>query len=91
MLAQKATRYWWALLVVGVAWLVIGWGVLRADVTSLSTVGVLLGIVFIASGVNEMADASMVSGGWKFVHYGICWPRGSPSPTRRPASPAVAT
>jgi hypothetical protein len=35
MLAQKAARYWWALVVVGVAWLVIGWVVLRADVTSL--------------------------------------------------------
>ena len=73
MLANKASRYWWVLLVIGVAWLVIGWVVLRADVTSLATVGVLLGIVFIASGVNEVADASMVSGGWKVVHYGIAF------------------
>ena len=73
MLAHKASRYWWVLLVIGVAWLVIGWVVLRADVTSLATVGVLLGIVFIASGVNEVADASMVSGGWKVVHYGIAF------------------
>jgi uncharacterized membrane protein HdeD (DUF308 family) len=29
--------------------------------------------VFIASGVNEVADASMVSGGWKFVHHGIAF------------------
>jgi uncharacterized membrane protein HdeD (DUF308 family) len=73
MLAQKATRYWWALLVVGVAWLVIGWVVLRADVTSLATVGVLLGIVFIASGVNEAVLAGTVTGGWKFLHYGIAF------------------
>jgi uncharacterized membrane protein HdeD (DUF308 family) len=73
MLAHKASRYWWVLLVIGVAWLVIGWVVLRADVTSLATVGVLLGIVFIASGVNEVADATMVSGGWKVVHYGIAF------------------
>ena len=73
MLAHKASRYWWVLLVIGVAWMVIGWVVLRADVTSLATVGVLLGIVFIASGVNEVADATMVSGGWKVVHYGIAF------------------
>jgi uncharacterized membrane protein HdeD (DUF308 family) len=69
MLVPGAARYWWALLITGVAWLVIGWVVLRADVNSLATVGVLLGIVFIASGVNEVAVASMVTGGWKILHY----------------------
>jgi uncharacterized membrane protein HdeD (DUF308 family) len=73
MLAQRASRYWWVLLIVGVAWLVIGWVVLRADVTSLATVGLLLGVVFIASGVNEAALASMVTGGWKALHYGIAF------------------
>jgi uncharacterized membrane protein HdeD (DUF308 family) len=72
-LVQRATRYWWVLLIVGVAWLVIGWVVLRADVTSLATVGVLLGVVFIASGVNEAALAGMVTGGWKVLHYGIAF------------------
>jgi uncharacterized membrane protein HdeD (DUF308 family) len=71
MLVPRATRYWWALLITGVAWLVIGWVVLRADVTSLATVGVLLGIVLIASGVNEAAMAAMVTGGWKILHYGL--------------------
>jgi len=68
-LVPRAARYWWALLITGVAWLVIGWLVLRADVNSLATVGVLLGIVFIVSGVNEVAVASMVTGGWKVLHY----------------------
>jgi uncharacterized membrane protein HdeD (DUF308 family) len=52
-----------------VAWLLIGWMVLRANVGSLATVGVLLGVVFIASGVNEVALASLMSGGWKVLHY----------------------
>jgi uncharacterized membrane protein HdeD (DUF308 family) len=71
MLLRGASRYWWALLIVGVAWLLIGWMVLRADVSSLATVGVLLGVVFIASGINEVALAAMVSGGWKVLHYGV--------------------
>jgi len=71
MLAQRATRYWWALLIAGVAWLVIGWVVLRADVTSLATVGVLLGIVLVASGVNEAAVAGMMTSGWRVLHYGL--------------------
>ena len=73
MLAHNASRYWWVLLVVGVVWLVIGWVVLRANVASLATVGVLLGVVFIASGVNEAALGSMVTGGWKALHYGIAF------------------
>ncbi len=71
MLVPAAARYWWVLLITGVAWLVIGWIVLRADVSSLATVGLLLGIVFIASGVNEAAVGGMVSGGWKVLHYGL--------------------
>jgi uncharacterized membrane protein HdeD (DUF308 family) len=71
MLLRGSSRYWWVLLIVGVAWLMIGWVVLRANVTSLATVGVLIGVVFFASGINEVALASMVSGGWKFLHYGI--------------------
>ena len=71
MLLRGASRYWWALLIAGVAWLLIGWMVLRADVSSLATVGVLLGVVFIASGINEVALAAMVSGGWKILHYGV--------------------
>jgi uncharacterized membrane protein HdeD (DUF308 family) len=69
MLVPAAARYWWALLITGVAWLVVGWIVLRADVTSLATVGLLLGIVFVGSGVNEAAVAGMVTGGWKVLHF----------------------
>jgi uncharacterized membrane protein HdeD (DUF308 family) len=50
---------------------VIGWVVLRADVSSLTTVGVLLGIVFIASGVNEVAVGAMATSGWKVLHYAL--------------------
>jgi uncharacterized membrane protein HdeD (DUF308 family) len=73
MLQRGASRWWWALILVGVAWLLIGWVVLRANATSLATVGVLIGIVLIASGVNEVALAAMVSGGWRFLHYAIAF------------------
>ena len=69
VLVREGSRYWWVLLLIGIAWLVIAWVVLRANVTSLATVGILLGILFIAAGVNEVFFAGMVSGGWKFLHY----------------------
>src|SRR4029453_8460652 len=53
----------------GIAWLLIAWLVLRMDITSITAVGVLLGVVFIAAGVNEAGLGSLMSGGWKVLHY----------------------
>jgi uncharacterized membrane protein HdeD (DUF308 family) len=69
MLTRDRARYWWVLLLIGIAWLFVAWLVLRADITSLATVGFLLGGLFIAAGVNEFAVGSMLGGGWKVLHY----------------------
>ena len=69
MLGRERAKYWWVLLLIGIAWLIIAWVVLRADITSLATVGFLLGALFIAAGVNELGIGSMVGGGWKVLHY----------------------
>jgi len=53
MVVREGARYWWVFLLTGIAWLLIAWLVLRLNITSLTTVGVLLGVVFIAAGVNE--------------------------------------
>jgi uncharacterized membrane protein HdeD (DUF308 family) len=69
MIVREGARYWWVFLLTGIAWLLIAWLVLRLNVTSLTTVGVLLGVVFIAAGVNEAGLGSLMSGGWKVLHY----------------------
>jgi len=69
MIVREGARSWWLFLVTGVGWLIVGWLVLRMNQTSLSTVGVLLGIVFIAAGVNEATLGSFLSGGWKVWYY----------------------
>jgi uncharacterized membrane protein HdeD (DUF308 family) len=55
-------------LVTGIAWLVVAWLVLRLNETSLTTVGILIGIVLIAAGVNEALMGALVPGGWKVWH-----------------------
>ena len=55
-------------LLSGVAWLVIGWAVLRADVVSLTTVGVLVGAAFLGVAVAEMFLAWLFRGGFRVVH-----------------------
>jgi uncharacterized membrane protein HdeD (DUF308 family) len=68
-IVREGTRYWWILLVSGIAWLLIAWIVLRMNVTSIRTVGVLVGGVFIVAAVNEVTVGSLVPGGWKVWHY----------------------
>jgi uncharacterized membrane protein HdeD (DUF308 family) len=69
MIVREGARNWWVFLVTGIAWLVVAWLVLRLNETSLSTVGILLGVVFLAAGVNEAVLGSLLSGGWKVWYY----------------------
>jgi uncharacterized membrane protein HdeD (DUF308 family) len=69
MVVRDAARYWWVYLVSGIAWLIIAWVVLRLNATSITTVGVILGIVFLAAGIHEVFLATLTSGGWKVWNY----------------------
>ena len=46
---------WWLMLLTGIAWLIISVIVLRFRLTSITTVGVLIGVVFLAAMVNVTA------------------------------------
>jgi uncharacterized membrane protein HdeD (DUF308 family) len=69
MVVREGARYWWVFLLSGIAWLLIAWLVLRMDITSIAAVGVLLGVVFLVASVNEIGLGSLMSGGWKILHY----------------------
>ena len=69
LIVREGARYWWLFLVSGVLWLLIAWVVLRLNSTSIATVGVLLGAVFLIAGINEVGEASLAPGGWKIWHY----------------------
>jgi uncharacterized membrane protein HdeD (DUF308 family) len=69
MVVRDAARYWWVYLVSGIAWLIVAWVVLRLNATSITTVGVILGVVFLAAGIHEVFLATLVSGGWKVWNY----------------------
>jgi uncharacterized membrane protein HdeD (DUF308 family) len=71
VLQREAARWWWVPLVVAAVWFVIAWLVLRANYTSLATVGVLVGIVFLIATINEVAVAAAISGGWRVLHIAL--------------------
>jgi uncharacterized membrane protein HdeD (DUF308 family) len=69
MIMREGARYWWLFLVSGILWLLIAWLVLRLNATSITTVGVLLGVVFLLAAINEVGMATLAPGGWKVWHY----------------------
>jgi uncharacterized membrane protein HdeD (DUF308 family) len=69
MVVQEAARYWWVFLLLGLAWFLIAWLVLRLNTTSIATVGVLLGVVFLFAAINDLGVATVASGGWKVWYY----------------------
>ena len=52
---SEITGYWWVGLVAGIAWLVISLVILQFDKASITTVGVLVGLMFLLAGVQNMA------------------------------------
>ena len=93
MIVRQWARYWWVFLVSGIVWLLIAWVVLRGNQTSIAAVGVLIGVVFLLAGINEVGMAAVVPGGWKVWHYilagifflGALW--GFIRPVSTPSSP----
>jgi len=69
VIVREATRYWWVFLVSGILWILAAWVILRMNITSIAAVGVLLGIMFILGGINEIGIARVIPGGWKVLHY----------------------
>ena len=63
---------WWLFLATGIAWLIIAWVVLRFNPASITTVGVLLGVLVLLASVNEFMLSGIHHGwGWAHILLGI--------------------
>jgi uncharacterized membrane protein HdeD (DUF308 family) len=78
---------WWLFLLTGIAWLIISWVVLRFTPASITTVGVLLGVLFLLAAVNEFMIAA-VGHSWRWAHVLMGT---SSSPQRSGHSPVPST
>jgi uncharacterized membrane protein HdeD (DUF308 family) len=66
---RQATReiagYWWVGLVAGIAWIVISLVILQFDKASITTVGILVGVMFLlAAGANFAVSSLAVEHRW---------------------------
>jgi uncharacterized membrane protein HdeD (DUF308 family) len=57
---------WWVFLIAGLGWFVISLIVLQMSITSVTAVGILLGVIFLVSAFEELLAAS-VAGGWAWA------------------------
>ena len=57
--AREITGYWWVWIVTGIAWLVISLVILQFDDASITTVGVLIGLMFLLAGFQNVVLAAV--------------------------------
>jgi uncharacterized membrane protein HdeD (DUF308 family) len=61
------SRLWWLWLIFGVGWILIALVILQFDQASVTTVGVLIGIMFLLSGFQQLALGSLTRGWMQLV------------------------
>lgn len=70
--ARTITGYWGAWLAAGIAWLVAALVILQFDSASVTTVGIIVGLLFTLAGVESLAVAGvMPSGRWLPATFGV--------------------
>jgi uncharacterized membrane protein HdeD (DUF308 family) len=67
------SKLWWLWLGFGFLWILIALVILQFDKASVTTVGVLIGAMFLISGVQQLGLAAMVGGvaRWVLVFFGV--------------------
>jgi uncharacterized membrane protein HdeD (DUF308 family) len=69
--ARELTGYWWVLLVAGIAWVAVSLVILQFDQASVTTVGILVGLMFLGAGIENIALARLdVPMRWAWALFG---------------------
>ena len=72
MAVREAARYWWLWLVVGTAWIVAALVILQFNHASVTTVSVILGIMFTAAAVQQFLLVALAdSMRWLWAIFGV--------------------
>jgi uncharacterized membrane protein HdeD (DUF308 family) len=63
----RVARYWWVELVIGVFWVVISLVILKFNHASVTTVGILIGIMFLLASAQELMLAVLDRRWWRWL------------------------
>jgi uncharacterized membrane protein HdeD (DUF308 family) len=70
--ARTAAKLWWLWLVTGVAWLAASLVVLQFDRASITTIGIIVGIMFVFAGIQQFVLAAVAARlRWLWVTFGV--------------------
>jgi uncharacterized membrane protein HdeD (DUF308 family) len=69
---REITGYWWVWLVTGIAWLIVALVILQFDGASVTTVGILVGCMFLFVGIQNFALSVVAESlGWLWALFGV--------------------
>ncbi len=66
---RDISRLWWLWLVAGIFWVAVGLVILQFDQASITTVGVLIGVMFFLTAVQIFAISSLIPGGLRWLYW----------------------
>jgi uncharacterized membrane protein HdeD (DUF308 family) len=70
--ATQVSKWWWAWLVSGILWLIASVVILQFNSASVWLVGVIIGIMFLVSGLEQFAVAYLSEGWrWLWIIFGV--------------------
>lgn len=69
---HEVTGYWWLWLVAGISWVIVAITILQFDTNSVRTVGIIVGLMFLFAGLQEIAVAAVpVPMRWLWATMGV--------------------
>jgi uncharacterized membrane protein HdeD (DUF308 family) len=60
---------WWLWLVAGIFWMIAAFAILQFDQASITTVGVLIGILFLVTSAEQFAIGALIQSGWRWLFW----------------------
>jgi uncharacterized membrane protein HdeD (DUF308 family) len=66
---RRMANLWWLWLVTGVAWVLVALVILQFDQASVTTVGVIIGIMFLVAGAQSLLFGSLASGASRWLQW----------------------
>jgi uncharacterized membrane protein HdeD (DUF308 family) len=66
--AKKIGSLWWTLVVVGIAWIVVGFVIIRFNNSTVLIISIVFGIMVLLAAAGEIFRAAVTPGGWRVWH-----------------------
>jgi uncharacterized membrane protein HdeD (DUF308 family) len=66
---RDISGFWWLWLAIGIAWILASLVILQFDQASVTTVGVIVGIMFLGAATQNFAIGSLTAGGLRWLYW----------------------